>query len=240
MDFFNDTTLIDYNNTTIGENIYDLQNSSIVVSNKKDVYGYETPYSFHIKLITDNAEYNLPVINYGISKNTCYIYSVQNKVLNEENDINKKIKRNLNKVNKDVNVIANYDKKDTILGTTPSFIIATIIFLQILKQNNIDDIRVVTFLPDRYFEKLGTDEYDADTIQHNLTEKLILLFYRIQYHIKEIDIEFPMYEGNAINKNDYTGDDLVIKLPKKIECENNDLIKEIINAINENNKGRNK
>ena len=167
--FFNDTTLTNYENTVIAESIPNLGNGSIVVNNEKDNYGYETPYSFNISIKNNDVEYNLPIINYGISGDTCYIYSIQNKKKNDENEFNKKIKRKLNKVNSGVENDTDYDVKDTILGTTPSFITAMTIFFDTLKKNNINKVRVTTFLPDRYMEKLGTSEYDADEVQHNLT-----------------------------------------------------------------------
>ena len=233
LDFFKDETLIKYNNTIIGKQINSLENGCIVANNEKDVYGYETPYAFHITIKNDDTEYNLPIINYGISGDTCYIYSIQNKKKNSENSFNKKIKRNLNRVNAGVENNTDYDRSETILGTTPSFIVATAIFLQILKQNNIDKVRVITFLPDRYFEKLGTSEYDADEIQKNLTEKMVLLFYRLKHHIPQIDIDFPALEG--IMEDNDIGEDLVVKLPETIECDNDALIKDVLSSIKKEN-----
>lgn len=236
LNFFKDETLTKYKNSIIGDEIENLENGYIVVNNTKDIYGYETPYAFHSTIRNNDTEYNLPIINYGISDDTCYIYSIQNKKKNEENSFNKKIKRNLNKVNGGVENDTDYDRNETILGTTPSFIVATAIFLQILKQNNIDKVRVVTFLPDRYFEKLGTSEYDADEIQKNLTEKMVLLFYRLKHHIPKIDINFPAVEGITQYTDGDVGDDLIVKLPDKIECENNAFLKEILSSMKKENK----
>lgn len=240
INFFNDQTLNEYDNTIISANITNLENSIIKVDNIKDNYGYETPYAFHISIKNDDLEYNLPIINYGISDNTCYIYSIQNKRKNNESDFNKKIKRKLNKVNSEVKNDTDYDIGDTILGTTPSFITAMTIFFTILKKHNIDNIRVITFLPDRYMEKLATSEYDADEIQHNLTEKMVLLFYRLQHHIPNLDINFPIYDAYSINDDNNIGQDLVITLPEIIECNNNAFLNEIISSINiEKNKSKN-
>lgn len=229
--FFNDKTLIQYHNTIISNPIETLENSIIVADNAKDIYGYETPYAFHVSIKNEDLEYNLPIINYGISDNTCYIYSIQNKKRNDENVFNKKIKRKLNKASSGVENDTDYENKDTILGTTPSFIIALTIFFETLKRNNIDNVRVVTLLPDRYMEKLATSEYDADEIQHNLTEKMILLFYRLKHHIPKIDINFPIYDGYEIGNNDAIGEDLFVKLPETIECNNNAFLNEIISSV---------
>ena len=133
MKFFDDITLNNYDNKVITSEISSLENSTIVVNNIKDKYGYETPYAFDISIKNENTEYYLPTINYAICDDICYIYSVQNKKKNEENIFNKKIKRILNRVNSGVLNDTDYDKENTILGTTPSFILAMTIFFEILK-----------------------------------------------------------------------------------------------------------
>lgn len=235
LDFFQDKTLIKYDNTIISEKINILDDSYIKVSNEKDSFGYETPYKFNISFISCGYNYNLPTINYGISDNVCYIYSIQNKEKNEENDFTKKIKRKLNKVGSGVVDDTDYeDNKDTILGTTPSFITAMTIFMKILKENNIDKIRFITLLPDRYLEKTATRK-DYDTIQNNLTQKNILLFYRLKYHFDNIDINFPMYDGYSIIDDKNIGDDLIVTVPEITES-NNDFLNQIISSFKESDK----
>ncbi len=207
-----------------------LDNSIIRYSNSKEVFGYETPYCFKMNITNGEDSYNLPIINYGLDDNTCYIYSIQNKERNEDNKYNKRIKRLLNKINANVTIDTD-DKASSILGVTPSFVLTMAMFFKILKDKGIDDVRVVTFLPDRYLEKKATEEYDADLIQHNLTEKLILLFYRLQYHIDGINVNYPLYDG-IISNNDI-GEDLVIKLGDKISCENNEMLENVLNSLNE-------
>ena len=122
---------------------------------------------------------------------------------------------------------------ENILNVTPSFVLTMSLFIKILKENNIDDVRVMTFLPDRYMEKKATDVYDADSIQYNLTEKLVLLFYRLKYHVNDMDISYPIYEG--ISDKEY-GEDLVIKLGDTIECNNNELLSSVLSNIKKSSK----
>lgn len=177
IDFIKDKTLNNYKNKKISTEISNLNNSSIIANLKKDTFGYETPYRMDLSLILGEEKFHLPIINYGISNGICYIYSIQNKEPNEKTMLNKRINRAMYKLNKDIIIEKDYDEKDTILNTPLSFIMTLTIFFKILKDNNINLIRVITFLPDRYFEKLSTDnDYDADKIQSNLTERMILLF----------------------------------------------------------------
>jgi len=228
MDFFDEYTI----NNTISIPV--LGDSQIKTNTKKDIFGYETPYYYESYIEKDNNRYYLPNINYGISDNICYIYAIQNKYKNEENDYTKKIKRLLNKVNANVINDTDYNEKETILGVPPSFVLALSIFLKELNNRGINNIEVITFLPDRYFEKKATEEFDEDLIQKNLTERMILLFYRIKHHINDIEIDYPI--ANGISPSKMTGENLIIKLNEKIECHNNPLLEELFNQINTNSK----
>ncbi len=237
INFLKDQTLSQYNNTIITNNIELLQNSYITASNKKDTFGYETINRFDMTIENQSEKYHLPTINYAIDKDICYIYSIQNKIPNEENNYTKKIKRILNKINANVEDETEYQKKDTILGTTPSFILTLSLFMKILNKENINKIRVVTLMPDRYLEKKATEEYDADKIQENLTQKLILNFYRLKYHHPEIIVNYPMYDGYSMIDDPNIDNDLIIDIKDLTECQNNPFLK-IIDESYINNKGR--
>ena len=229
IEFFNDQNKLDNYIT----DIYLLEHSDIITKTKKEEYGYETPYYFETSLIKENQIYYLPNINYGISDDTCYIYSIQNKFQNQDTDFNKKIKRNINKINGGVIDNTDYDRQDTILGVPPSFVLVLTIFLKTLKNNGINNVEIITFLPDRYFEKKASEEYDADLIQNNLTQRLVLLAYRIQEQINDIEINYPIYDSISYNEK---GDNLLIRLGDNMQCNNNKLIEEVLfkmsNSIN--------
>ncbi len=211
--YLNDTILQKYNNTIIANDVEELLNSNIVINNKLDVIGYETPYAFEISCQLGDEKFYFPVINYAIADNVCHIYSVQNKNANANNTYQKKIKRVLYKLY-DTNQIENNEEN----LPAPSFIFAMSIFMKILKSNNISNLRIVTFLPDRYFEKKGTGNLEVDKIQNNLTQKLINLFYQEKIIFPNIEINYPLYEGYA---DEDFGDDLVIKLQDLNLCNNN-------------------
>lgn len=220
--YLEDITFSKYKNTTISDNVPELLYSKIVINNKLDDLGYETPYSFEISLELDGEKFYLPVINYAIADNKCYIYSIQNKKINEENTYQKKLKRLLYKVYETSNL---EDKNDL---PVPSFIVVLAIFMKILKLNGISDLRIITFLPDRYFEKKAVNDKNADKIQSNLTQKLINLIYQEKNIFPGIEINYPLYEGYA---DEDFGDDLLIRLSDLSLC-NNIFLSSIFSKLN--------
>lgn len=214
------------------EDISLLGDSRIETQTKKEQFGYETPYYFESAVVAGDNKYYLPNISYGISRNKCYIYAIQNKHQNEDNSVNKKIKRMLNRVNANVVNDTPYDNKESILGVPPSFVLALTLFLKSLNNQGINDVEVITFLPDRYFEKKATEEYhdfDADLIQSNLTQRMVLLFYRIQAQLNDLEISYPIYD--EMNSSSEVGENLVVKLSDNLECTNNPLLEEVISKM---------
>ena len=194
-----------------------------------DSFGYETPLKFDLIIANDKYNYYFPTINYGISNNTCYIYSIQKKIDNTVNSYTKRIKRVLNKINANVKEFSDLDMKDTILGTTPSFILSLTIFCKCLKSQGINNIEFITFLPDRYFDREYT-KYDMDMIQQNITEKNILSFYRLQYHFPNININYPIYDGYSFDGLNH-GNNLLINISNMDDKSNNSFLNEILDNL---------
>lgn len=90
-------------------------------------YEYITFKLFNIDDYTKN--YELPSIHYGIADNICYIYAIQNMALNKQD---KKIERSLYKINKDI-------QNNNI---HPSFILSMKLFIDLLKEKGISNIKV--------------------------------------------------------------------------------------------------
>lgn len=94
-------------------------------------------------------------------------------------------------------------------------------------------MRAVTFLPDRYIEKISTEnDLDVERIQKNLTEKMVLLFYRFRTHFPDSIVNYPLFDHYSIIDDKNIGDDLILKLPEKFETTNN-LLNDIIHSMNE-------
>ena len=152
-----------------------------VMSPKEMIYGsdlsceivkqsefFETPYAFKSKISLEDLEYRLPVISFGISNNTCYIYAIQKEKYSyktiENETYNKKVKRVLYKVddkviNSESSEYLEYKEgksdyyPENITDVVPSAVLALSLFLNILYQNNITNVSVVPYLPVRYNAK---------------------------------------------------------------------------------------
>lgn len=159
----------------------------------------ETPYYFKSTISNGIFSYDLPLISYGISDDTCYIYAVQDKNKFKDTSYGKKIKRMLYKAN----------ENGEILDVSPSNVIALSIFLKKLYDSGIYKVKVVPFLPIRYFAKeealikkanyfardieeitglLKEYAIKSQQIQNNITQKFILNFYRINVHFPNVHI----------------------------------------------------
>lgn len=174
--------------------------SDIVLNINKEMQDVrmETPYRLDFSLCSGDLKYNLPSISYGISNNTCYIYSIQsreNKASNNmDEDYIKKIKRYLYKIDSGI------DKEDDISLVSASFVLSLTIFINLLKSKGINKSRVILYLPVRYLARdmassLVNDSNKSkmllernDFIQSNLTNKLLNTVRRVCYNLEGVTI----------------------------------------------------
>lgn len=139
-------------------------------------YKQETPYCFnsYFNDIINGHEvvYHLPRISYGLKDNKCYIYAIQNKEKNET-DINSElynelVRKKMNSLNSSVKQYRN---------VSPSAITALILFLTILKNNNLNDIEIVCNLPIRHQNRRLVNDF---ILQRESTTKSIEEVARIK------------------------------------------------------------
>lgn len=226
IDFLDNDIFNNFNDEeTIGYS--EILESEIQVQNNKENIMNETPYSIQISLTDGNETYYFPVIRYGISNDTCYIYAIQNE-LESDNDIKKKINRKLFKIGENFN-----NEEDNLKDVTSSFVVSLNIFLGLLSNKGITKIEVPSILIERWLGKekyidekgnslerkgINSEEYvnnEKDkhiSIQTNLTEKFIRTFLRVIYHHKDFSISsypfdidsnlhFDICESNECNNS---------------------------------------
>ena len=194
------------------------QDYYIVAEKQANNVAFETDTNMSFKLVDKEtrATYDLPMIHYAISDNTCYIYGLQNK---EEPNKDKKIERALYKLNKGIENNNNH----------PSFVLALKTFIDMLNDNGISDIKVplLEVLNYDYHAILGNrtkemfdrqwsnnkpeDELEEeaytedlknvekfagkeDIIAHIKTDNLVNLFLRVEEQFENISIEEQPYE----------------------------------------------
>ena len=215
----------------------------------------ETPNKITLSLIknikSEEVEYNLPSIYYGIDKDTCYIYSIlspkpKKDISPEETKYDKKINRILYKLNSGIKESqeyfdykegkSNYYPEGNITDVTHSFVLSLSIFLALLKNKNINKVKAVPYLPVRYDSRYITAKDKKDKkrqlellernneIQTNATNKFIRTFLRLSSQDKSIFIESYPYEVD-----DY----LTLRLNKQREISN-----EILNDVKQMIKER--
>lgn len=212
-----------------------LLNVKMVSSVKKQSMMLETPYVYEMILKTDKYEYQLPRISFGISEDTCYIYGIQDKKQEITEDIEflqNKIKQEMKMSNQAMNdeYSAYYRKK--LRNVTPSFVLELGIFLNKMYEIGIHDIKVVPFLPIRYYAKAKASKVIASSkatneeeyeqllsslderqlnIQRNITDKFMRTFERLEYMTDLIYIELQPFELD---------DMMHIKLQQRTRCDN--------------------
>lgn len=183
---------------------YDFKDELVI----DDFYGYnvtaksttafswdEAPLKIEFKIYDeDNKSYHsLSHIFYGIENDTCHIYAVQN---DRQRKRIPKIERLLYKLNKDIeNPIVH-----------PSMVYSIILFINILKENGINKIKVPTLqvLSYRYHELLSNKE-KIDFPKRWNKEKLKNLKYlgkrEQEYKLKQYELEKLWYD-HIVDKED--------------------------------------
>lgn len=231
---FSNATIDDFNNPTLflkrridfikntSENISDLGFCEILDCNlkieiKKDTINNEMPYQFSIVATKDNEEFVFPSIKFGISDNRLYVYAIQNKKY-EKNSLAKRINRILYKIGEGFDGNSdNYDiyEQGNLKDVTPSFVVASNIFLSYFYKLGINDVIISTILIERWnakkianYLKYKNNKLDLEgfkepddkqnEIQQNLTDKFIRTFLRLTHHYNGIEVEsYPLeYDSN--------------------------------------------
>ena len=195
----------------LGENFF---YSNLEVENSVSSIQQETPFVMKISLSSSDGRlhYFFPSIYYGIAvedgEKICYLYSILNKRKSsslEEEKYQSKINRLLFQLNRDVKNLEEFhsDLESNIRDVSMSFVFSLHVFLSLLQKGGIECVRVVPYLPLRYHSRelfancspLGETLHERnDSIQMNLTNKLIRTFRRLSYQNGDIKIIHYPYE----------------------------------------------
>ena len=226
--------------------------NSIQIQKQTQSLMMETPYKITISVQNDQ-NINIPIaeISYGIENNTCYIYSImkpkeKKKLTNEEILYKKKLNRYLYKLNEGIleqesiefqnykNELSQY-YPENITDVTHAFVLAATIFISLLQKEQINNIKIVPYLPIRYLSREISAEKHPEKetkkallernnkIQENATNKLLRTFRRVNYHFGQT---------STITSYPYEQDEyMTVKITTKQEPLNNPILNEINNII---------
>ncbi len=145
LEFIKNSLFIDYRLET---KIKEFYGYDVKVKNELGTTWDEASNKITFKIYDENYNYHsLPHIFYGIMNDTCYIYGIQNDFY--KNKISK-VERLLYKLNKDIENP----------NIHPGFVYSLMLFIEILKDKNIKNIKVPTLqvLSYRYHELLSNYE----------------------------------------------------------------------------------
>ncbi len=183
-------------------NVSTLNNSSIYYKISKQSLMLETPYECQFRITDGENNYFSPTISFGISNDCCYVYAIQN-IKNQNNDylesIDQIIKENLKNdyiINKED--MSSYFKKN-MRNVSPNFVFFLYLFIIKLKQIGIDKVKIVPFLPIRYYDKEKSNEFKANVIGKSEEEKKEILI-KLSNEQKKIQLNLTNKFVNNIQK----------------------------------------
>lgn len=201
----------------------------------------EAPYSFDTIIKNNDEEFMLPSIIFGIDKDKCLIYAIQNKN-NMNNNLKKKLNRLFYKFNDKVE--DTFDSEHfNITDVTMSFIASIIMFINYLNEQEIKNIDVKLNMPIRYNNHFSSNERRLDykkkylsedefikykemidrqneSYKDNIILKLVRTFYRVKEMGDVININYMPFNISdsiniSINKNGSFNNDLCNLIYKK-------------------------
>jgi len=231
--------------------------SNIIVKLNKQSIVEETPYGLDIWLEDENKEqlYTFPTVRFGISDNKVYIYAIQNKNANNNN----KIERILRKTGEGFDDI-NSDKDpimspENIYSVSPWALVASSIAISLIKeQTKIENFVAPYFLINRWnavevsynilknkyrdqennpninriLQKKEEQVSRHDELQRNITDKFIRTFRRLDHHFNNISItSLELEEDSCIH----------FQVNNNYSC-NNSLLDEVYNLAGSYNKNQ--
>ena len=191
-----------------------LKEKNILVNSvtKKNRSTMEAPLYTQFYFSYNGEKYLLPKIHYYIVNNKCYIMGIQNGKNKQDNTLSKNMSRYLRKLDKGLDDISQSENGEVLTekDISPSFLAALILFIS--SNKNISSFYFPDYLPLRYINKVGVlndkgeDIAEADRIQTNVTNKLLLTASRVGLHFDNSEISlnsdgFLQLQFNSSQKN---------------------------------------
>lgn len=187
INFLNDNTFKDYNKTFEGF----ISNTKLNIKSTNDEITLKKMY---INLSNNDDIFNFPTITYAISNEECYIYKIEEYELTNSS-FEKKVLKELTQINKNIN--------KELLTCSPQTLVSILIFIKLLKDNNIKKLQVVTYLPVKYNMcnfKINDLKKELKQLE-NKTGFYKKTFKRInkQTHMINEELETYIYDENITN-----------------------------------------
>lgn len=176
--FFENDHFQEYQNETL---LLKDGNIEYYVQNIIEAPGLETPYVLVFSMKKDGVSYPLPLVRYAFDENNvCHLFAIQfgrgRKYAVEDEDY----KKIVNRINSGVNKYRN---------VSPSFVLSFKLFLQLLENYSISEIKVPDFLFGRYKNYFGaTTTVKSDEILNRIVNRFLLLMQRVEYQFTGFEV----------------------------------------------------
>lgn len=185
--FFNNEEFSEYSERSL---IAEIDSVKYYVQRIVEEPGLETPFILVFDMECNGVVYPLPLVRYAIDKDkTCHLFAIQFGK-NREYDTSKKEYKNIvNNVNTGINKYRN---------VSPSFVLSFALFLKLLTEKNITDIKVPGFLFARYkhYFKAKTT-MKSNLILNRILNKFVLLMQRMEFEVNGFEIKFYLEEFDS-------------------------------------------
>ena len=184
--FLKDTTFEDFKFGQTIKGIDSLNNCDLEIKYICQDEFQETPEAMVFTIKKGNVTKTLPRIACGIDGDTAYIYGIQGiKEPDTDSSELKAINRKRFKVNNMRNIPEEYRKEYSSLE--PYAYISLFAYLCMLKQKGITNIKMPSFLPERYYSKIQT--IIEDIVRGTGPQRLTLTPEEIQKHRSALSLE---------------------------------------------------
>lgn len=195
-----------------------------------DAIGYESPTFLKITISDKEDAYTLPSVFYGIDKNVCNVYAIQN-LDKPKNSLQKKYNRLFYRFNENIqDKFMGFNIKDV----TMSFLFSAFVFLYQVQKSGITKVKINAPLPVFKYNKINqiaekkllfpeqAEELDIELkrILENTSDKYYATFIRLCYHFSNL----------LITKIDEKG--IYIEIGPFIEKSNNPLFNYFLDELN--------
>lgn len=176
--FFKDTHFTGYQEPTL---FLREENVEYYVQKSIEAPGLESPFTLVFSMKVDGKFYPLPLVRYAFDENdVCHLFAVQfgrgrKYIVDEES-----YKKVVNKINSGIHKYRN---------VSPGFVLSFRLFLLLLEQCNVSQIKAPDFLFGRYKNYFGSQTtVKSDAILSRILNGFLLLIQRMEYQFKGFKI----------------------------------------------------
>ncbi len=208
-DFILDTSFSNFSKQHLLGTIQDENGKAYRIATRRceESRGFETPFLLKNYIGNQHMMMELPILRYGISRKTAYLYAIQRKKVYESCHGTDEINHLLNKINH-----ATHLNKHSSRHVPSSMVASLAINLGMFYQAGLRKVEAIDYMPRRFahFHGIVTEE-DREQVQYRATNSFLYACMRMSYQFDGIVTD---YYPNEIDSN------LHFHMESKVHSEN--------------------